>query len=146
MSAASAAKLYTSDLLALAVQLAKYSFDPTLPIKGEARSRTCGSTLEIGIAVDHENRIETVGLRVTACAVGQASAAIFANAAVGQMSERIASTLSQIEYWLAGKGDMPEWPGFSALLPAREHAGRHGAILLPWRASTDALCKAGQAG
>lgn len=146
MNAPSAAKLYTPDLLALAVQLARYPYDPALPLKGEARSRNCGSRIEIGLSSDIEGRIETVGMRVTACAVGQAAAAIFAERAIGQTGWEITAALAEIEPWLRGTGDLPDWPGFSALSPARDHPGRHGAILLPWKAAADALCKAGQAG
>ena len=145
MSAASAAKLYTPDLLALAVQLAQYPFDPSLPLTGDARSRTCGSSVEIGMSLDPDGRIKMIGMRVSACAIGQAAAAIFASAAAGQTQASVAAILSEIELWLAGNGDLPDWPGIAALIPARDHAGRHGAILLPWRASAAALCKTGQA-
>lgn len=145
MSGAIAAKLYTPDLLDLAIQLAKYPFDPAFPFIGEARSRTCGSSLLIGMSVDCAGHIDSLGMLVTACAVGQASAAIFANAAAGQSQPQVAAALSNIERWLAGQGDLPDWPGLSALTSARGHAGRHGAILLPWRAADAALCKGQQA-
>ncbi len=145
MNTSTTAKLYTPDLLALAVQLAKYPYDPALPFIGEARSRTCGSALAIGISVDQANCIAQIGMRVTACAVGQASAAIFANAAAGQSQTDVITGLSQIELWLAGQGDLPDWPGIAALSSAREHTGRHGAIFLPWRAAVAALCKGAQA-
>lgn len=146
MNPPSAAKLYTPELLALAVQLASYPYDPALPLKGEARSRTCGSHLEIGLSVDDRGQIVKTGMRVTACAVGQAAAAIFAAGAAGHTGEAVALALSELENWLGGSGNLPDWPGLAALTPARDHRGRHGAILLPWKASVAALCKAGQAG
>ena len=146
MNAPSAAKLYTPDLLALAVQLARYPYDPALPLKGEARSRSCGSWLEIGLSLDNEDRVLAAGMRVTACAVGQAAAAIFAGGALGLAGPSVTAALPGIEAWLAGTGDAPDWPGLSALSPARDHIGRHGAILLPWKAAAAALCKDGQAG
>jgi NifU-like protein involved in Fe-S cluster formation len=146
MNPPSAAKLYTPELLALAVQLANYPYDPALPLKGEARSRTCGSHLEIGLSVDDRGQIVKTGMRVTACAVGQAAAAIFAAGAAGHTGEAVALVLSELESWLGGSGNLPDWPSLAALTPARDHRGRHGAILLPWKASVAALCKAGQAG
>lgn len=146
MTASGPVKLYTPELLALAVKLAGYPYNPALPFTGEARSRTCGSSLEIGLSTDRDGAIESVGMRVTACAVGQASAAIFAEGAVNRSAEDITATLAQLELWLAGTGELPEWSGISPLVPAREHAGRHGALLLPWRAATAALCKAEDAG
>lgn len=146
MNAPSTAKLYTPELLALAVELAGYPFDPKLPLVGEARSRGCGSSLEISLSLNPGGEIEAIGMRVTACAVGQAAAAIFASSAKGATGEQLTAARSEIDLWLSGQGDMPDWPGFAALLPARDHAGRHGAILLPWRAAQAALCKNEQAG
>ncbi len=146
MNGSSAAKLYTPDLLGLAVQLAGYPSEPAFGLKGEARSRTCGSRIEIDLSLGDDGRIQKIGMRVTACAVGQAAAAIFANAAEGETGEGVAAALHDLENWLSGTGILPCWPGLSALSPARDHAGRHGAILLPWKAAAAALCKAGQAG
>ena len=36
---------------------------------------------------------------------------------------------------------MPDWPDLEMLAPALPYPGRHGAILLPWRAAADALSK-----
>ncbi|RJX66411.1 iron-sulfur cluster assembly scaffold protein [Tsuneonella suprasediminis] len=128
-------------MLALAVSLAGYPLLTDLPLSGEARSRTCGSTLSVGLACDSAGRIERLGLRVAACAVGQASAALFARAAVGSDASHIAATLAEFERWLADEGPLPDWPELAILEPARAYPGRHGAILLPWIAAHDALSK-----
>jgi NifU-like protein involved in Fe-S cluster formation len=142
---AAADKLYTPELLALAVSLADYPADPALPLHGQARSKTCGSTLAADIAVDGGGRIEKLGLRVRACAVGQASAALFARAAPGRSLQEIEAAYAALNAWLAGTGDLPDWPGLSAIEPAREFPARHGAIMLPWTAAREALSSAGPA-
>jgi len=136
-----AERLYTPELLALAVGLANYPLTEEFPLTGEARSRSCGSTLRMGVAVDDAGRVERIGMRVAACAVGQASAAIFAQAVPGRTAGELASTLQALEAWLTDGGPEPDWPGFSILVPARAYPGRHGAMLLPWRAAIDALSK-----
>jgi NifU-like protein involved in Fe-S cluster formation len=136
---AGADKLYTPELLALAVSLAEYPPDPGLPLHGEARSKSCGSTLSADFATDAEGRVERFGLRVRACAVGQASAAIFARSAAGRSAQEIDATRQGLLAWLEGTGELPEWPGLGALVPARDFPGRHGAIMLPWTAAADAL-------
>jgi NifU-like protein involved in Fe-S cluster formation len=138
---AGADKLYTPELLALAVSLAEYPADPALPLHGQARSKSCGSTLAADIAVDGEGRIERLGLRVRACAVGQASAALFAAAAAGRSLADIESVHAALAEWLAG-GELPGWPGLELLIPARDYPARHGAIMLPWTAARDALSSA----
>ncbi|MBX7526799.1 iron-sulfur cluster assembly scaffold protein [Qipengyuania vesicularis] len=129
--------LYSPQLLALAVELAQYPFKPDAAYLGEAHSRSCGSSIELSCNAN----LHGLGLRVTACAVGQAAAAIFARHAVGRDSDAIGVALLQIEQWLAGAPDIPAWPDFGALAAAREYPGRHGAILLPWKAALDALSK-----
>lgn len=136
---AGADKLYTPELLGLAVALADYPADPSLPLHGEARSKSCGSTLAADIAVDGEGRIAALGLRVRACAVGQAAAAIFARAAQDRTLDDIDKAHAALTAWLAGAEAMPDWPGLAAIAPARAFPARHGAIMLPWTAARDAL-------
>lgn len=136
-----AAKLYTPELLALAVRLADYPLSADLPCQGEARSPSCGSTLTLGLACDRQGRIERLGLRAQACAVGQAAAATFADAAMGRDRTAIVEAESCLRKWLAGEGPEPDWPGIRMLAPARAYPGRHGAILLPWMAALRALPK-----
>jgi NifU-like protein involved in Fe-S cluster formation len=134
-----AEKLYTPELLGLAVALAGFPPDLGLPLHGEARSKSCGSTLRADIATGADGRIERLGLQVRACAVGQAAAAIFAHAAEGRDLAEIEDTHAALASWLAGTGDMPDWPGLSAIAPARDYPGRHGAMMLPWAAAREAL-------
>jgi NifU-like protein involved in Fe-S cluster formation len=140
------AKLYTPRLLALSASLADYPLDDALPLHGQARSRTCGSTIELGLAADHTGRVEKVGMQVSACAVGQSSAAIMAQGIGGRFSADVEEALAAIEAWLAGEGALPDWPGFDALAPAQAHPGRHDALLMPWRAAREALSPTGSSG
>lgn len=140
---AAADKLYTPELLALAVALADFPADPSLPLHGQARSKSCGSTLAADIGLSPDGRIEALGLRVRACAVGQAAAAIFAGAAPGRGVGDIEAVHAALLAWLAGTGEMPDWPGLAAIGPARALPARHGAIMLPWTAALDALSTAG---
>ena len=104
---------------------------------GEARSRSCGSTIALSSA--RPDSIERLGLRISACAVGQASAAIFAREAPNMTGETLAATLEELRLWLRGQRASTLLPRLELLEPARPHAGRHEAILLPWKAALDAL-------
>jgi NifU-like protein involved in Fe-S cluster formation len=136
---ASTAALYTPEVLALATSLADFALEADLPLRGSARSSTCGSTLELGLALDGQGRIDRIGLRAHACAIGQAAAAIFAGAAIGQTQTELAAALAELEVWLGNEGPMPGWPGLAAIAAARAYPARHGAILLAWRAAQAAL-------
>ncbi len=135
----SAAKLYTPEVLALAVDLARWPARGELPLHGDARSATCGSTLAMDLALDENGGIGSLGMQVRACAIGQASAATFAHAAQGHGAASLKAALQAVERWLEGDGPMPDWPGLATIAPARGYPARHGAILLPWRAALAAL-------
>ena len=141
MSARGGAALYTPAILARAVELADYPMTADLPLTGEAHSRVCGSRIAIGMALDAQGRIAATGAQVTACAIGQAAAALFLKGAHGSSAPQIGDMLLGIEAWLAGDEPMPDWPGLALLEPARAYPARHPAIVLPWKAALAALSK-----
>ena len=66
---ATAATLYTPEVLALATGLAAFPLDEALPLRGEARSSRCGSSLTLGLELAPDGTIARVGLAAHACAV-----------------------------------------------------------------------------
>ena len=136
---ASAALLYTPEVLSLATSLAKWPWDAAMTFQGEARSPTCGSTIAVGLSLAPDGRIEGIGLRVHACAIGQGSAAIFAAAVPGLDRAAIARSEQAIEQWLRGIAPLPDWPQLAQIAAAQDYSARHGAILLPWKAALAAL-------
>lgn len=141
MSARASARLYSPELLGLATGLAAFPLTDDLPLRAEARSRSCGSVIAIGLALGEDGAgIARIGMRVSACAIGQASAALLAEHARGADPGQVIATADALAAWLAGKGELPaDWPGLAALVPAQTHPGRHGALLLPWTAAREAL-------
>jgi NifU-like protein involved in Fe-S cluster formation len=143
---ATAAVLYTPEVLALATGLAAYRLDDTFVLRSEARSRSCGSTLTLGLVFDADDRVERIGLRSQACAIGQASAAVFAQGAQGRSAAEIAGTAQAVARWLADEGPLPAWPGLATIAAARDYPGRHGALMLPWTAVLQLLSSRDAAG
>ncbi|WP_229658465.1 hypothetical protein [Tsuneonella deserti] len=80
-------------------------------------------------------------MRVTACAVGQAAAALFLDAVGGRDRRAIELSRDAIAEWLSGEGERPEWPGLENIEAARAYPARHGAVLLAWNAALAALPK-----
>ncbi len=132
-------KLYTPRLLALSAELAAFPLNGTYSHNAETRSRTCGSTLILGAECGPDGAVERLGMQVAACAIGQSSAAVMALEARGRSAADFERTLATIEAWLGHEGPMPDWPGIDALEPALPHPARHGALLLPWKAMSEAL-------
>ena len=139
MTVRAGARLYSPALLGLATGLADFPLTADLPLRAEARSRSCGSVIAIGLALSEGGRIARIGIKVSACAIGQASAALLAQSAPGRDADAVEAAARALERWLAGEGALPDWPRIDALAPAQSHPGRHGALLLPWTAARTAL-------
>ena len=135
----SADRLYTPALLAAAVELADHPPLENAQLHGEARSTTCGSTIAITLNCASTGAIQDVGMRVHACAVGQAAAAVFARHARLRSFGEVSRVHYAIVAWVAGQEDAPDWPDLGLLAPATAFPARHGAILLPWKAAMAAL-------
>ncbi|MEK6542684.1 MAG: iron-sulfur cluster assembly scaffold protein [Pseudomonadota bacterium] len=137
------APLYTTEILRLAVDAANYPRLFTPHASDEARTPICGSRITVDVEVDLAGRICAVGMDVHACAMGQASAALFAGGVYGRTSDEIEGAATALGEWLSGESDMPpDWPGVAALAPAIPHSARHAAILLPFRAGAAAAKRA----
>lgn len=131
--------LYTPEVLALTIELARHPLTDDLSLRGEARSVSCGSTIALGLAIDAQGIVTHVGVRSQACAIGQAAAAIFAGAVVGRSAEEVAAAGQAVARWLSGDDELPRWPGMGTIAAARDYPARHGAVMLPWKAAAQAL-------
>lgn len=144
--ASQASTLYTPQLLGLAAELYHFPFDPGSAFIGRARSQTCGSEIEMSADTLSDGSMARIGMTVKACAIGQASAAILAQSAINRSPAELAEIDRQIESWLSADAPLPDWPGFEALEPVLPHTGRHGALLIPWKAINHALSSLPSAG
>ncbi|MEN7537184.1 iron-sulfur cluster assembly scaffold protein [Aurantiacibacter flavus] len=135
----SAEKLYTPDLLAATLELVHYPPLESATLRGDARSPTCGSTLAMDLMLASDGSLERIGLTVRACAVGQASAAVFARHAAGRSDAEILATAERFAAWLEDEAPIPGWPDMTLIAPAQSYPARHGAMLLPWKAAITAL-------
>jgi len=139
----SAGVLYTPEVLALATSLAGFPWDESLPLKAEARSRSCGSSIALAVGTDTSGIVRSIGLRSHACAIGQASAAIMARHAVGADRATLEAAKAELEAILAGDGpEQTIWRELEVMRPVRDFRARHAAALLPFRAVLQAYDQA----
>lgn len=127
---------YTLDILRLAASLAVETNLEDSTASGEARSAACGSRLRTEVRVE-DGRIAAIAQHVTACAYGQASAALVQAWAPGRLKAEVSVMRAAMKAWLEGRGEVPT--GFEALGPVQQRSGRHGAVLLPFDALIAAL-------
>ena len=90
------------------------------------------------VTLGDDGRVTAIEQAVEACAFGQAAAALVGRHGIGTRHDEAAAALASVERWLDGEGDEP-WPELHLLDPARGRRGRHGAILLPFRALAQAI-------
>tara|TARA_R110000772_G_scaffold44732_16_gene102863 strand:- start:704 stop:1144 length:441 start_codon:yes stop_codon:yes gene_type:complete len=127
--------LYTRDILRLAVSIPHQSRLDKPDGTAEVRSRTCGSRVTADIILSADRVIAQLGIEVSACALGQASAAILATEAIDKSADEIAEAKDHLAGFLTGARETPgPWDKMDHLSAAKDHPGRHAAILLPYDA------------
>ena len=127
---------YTRDILRLAAHVpGRVGFEEI--DEPELRSPTCGARVRVAVTLE-DGKVVSLFPAVEACAFGQAATAIMAGGAVGRSGAEAEAMVDATRNWLKG-GTRPDWPGIEALEPVVPLAGRHGAVLLPFRALARAI-------
>lgn len=106
-------------------------------------SRICGSSIEVDIAVT-DGVITGYGHEISACALGQTSAAIVATHIVGTPVDEFRRVRDEMTAMLKDNGAPPageRWGDLRYLEPVRDYRPRHTSTLLVFDAVSDALDK-----
>ena len=106
-------------------------------------SRVCGSVIEVDIAV-RDGVIVEYGHDVSACALGQTSAAVVAREIVGTPVTEFRALRETMHAMLKAEGAPPQgkWSDLAYLEPVRTFPARHMSTLLVFDAVVEALEKA----
>jgi NifU-like protein involved in Fe-S cluster formation len=103
-------------------------------------SRVCGSSIEVDLTLK-DGVVSGYGHMVSACALGQTSAAIVAAKVVGTPADEMRLVRTQMYAMLKAGGAPPtgKWDELKYLEPVRDHRPRHTSTLLVFDAVVDAL-------
>ena len=136
-------KLYSERILALTTGLADCARLARADASAMKRSPLCGSTVTVDVVV-RDGRIREFGQDVKACALGQASAAVLAQNAVGRSLAELETVRQTLHRMLRENGPPPtgRFRDLEALLPARDFRNRHASILLALDATLEAMRQA----
>ena len=106
-------------------------------------SRVCGSVIEVDVMV-RDGVIVDYGHEISACALGQTSAAVVAREIVGTRVGDFKALRLAMHAMLKENGAPPEgkWDDLRFLEPVREYRPRHMSTLLVFDAVVEALEKA----
>lgn len=133
------AALYNSTILRLATSIPHQTRLEAPQATVSKRSPICGSRVTVDVAMDGAGRVAAIGQEVRACALGQASAALMGEHAIGRTPAELAAARDALTAFLAGQRDDPgDWPGLEIFEPARPHSARHPSIRLAFEAVAEA--------
>ena len=136
-------ELYSDKILDIAGNAVQPGRLPAPDASARKVSRICGSVIEVDVAVA-DGVITGYGHEVSACALGQTSAAIVARDIVGTRVEDFRALARQMREMLKAEGEPPtgKWSDLAYLEPVREFPARHASTLLVFDAIVYALDKA----
>lgn len=139
MSDADLFKLYADRVLALAAAIPHTEPLPDPALRATKRAPLCGSTVSVALRLE-DARITAFSQTVHACALGQASAAIFGAGVIGRSRAEVQALCETLAEMLKG-GPVPAAPfaDYEVLTAARDYPNRHASILLAPEATLAAL-------
>ena len=133
--------LYSDRILDIAANQPRPGRLPNPDASARKVSRICGSSIEVDLVV--ENGIITgYGHDLSACALGQTSAAIVAGHIVGTPVPEFRRVRDEMTRMLKDNGPPPggeRWVDLKYLEPVRDYRPRHASTLLVFDAVADAL-------
>lgn len=133
------AALYNSNILRLATSIPHQARLDHPQATVARRSPICGSRVTVDVTLDADGRIAELGQEVRACALGQASAALMGEHAIGKTAAELIEARDALTAFLAGSRDDPgNWPGLEIFRPAIPHSARHASIRLAFEAVAEA--------
>ena len=135
-------ELYSDKILDIAGNAVQPGRLPAPDASARKVSRICGSVIEVDVVVA-DGVITGYGQEVSACALGQTSAAIVARDIVGTRVEEFRALALQMREMLKAEGVPPtgKWSDLAYLEPVREFPARHASTLLVFDAVVEALDK-----
>ena len=143
MSDSDLIKLYSARILGLAADIPHLGRLSAPQGTARIRSPLCGSTVTADVVVQ-DGRIAEFAQDVKACALGQASAAVLGQVAIGRSLPELKAARDALQAMLKADGPVPAAPfdGYEVLLPARDYKNRHASILLALEATAEAMAQA----
>ena len=133
--------LYSQQLLAAAANIPPARRLDAPDASATKVSRVCGSEVTVDVRLEG-GVVADFGLEASACALGQASASLMAQAVIGATPAELRQVRDEMRAMLKEGGAPPSGARFaalSALQPIRAYPQRHASTLLVFEALVDCL-------
>ncbi len=131
--------LYNTDILTLSAGLKNTRLkSPDASVRKVAK--LCGSWVELDINIDGDV-VSEYALRVQACALGQASAAILQEGIIGAKLADLSGARNALRAMLKENGEAPKgrFENLKLLAGVADYPARHGSTLLAFDAAVAAV-------
>jgi NifU-like protein involved in Fe-S cluster formation len=142
MNAPNTHKLYSVEILRLATSLPHNDTLESPDADATCRAPVCGSEMTVDVALDDTRHVIGIAIRARACALGQASAAVLRNKALGADTAEIQQVRDSLKAALQQGSNDLIWAELEPFRYASDFPARHGAIMLPFDTLIAALEKA----
>ncbi|PHR61613.1 MAG: iron-sulfur cluster assembly scaffold protein [Robiginitomaculum sp.] len=135
------ADLYTTDIMSLAANIKHVGRLEVAQSRARKVSKLCGSWVEVDINMQ-DGTVTEFAIRLQACALGQASAAILAEYIMDATYEDVATARDNLHAMLKDKTAFPNTGRFAhlgVLSDIANYPARHASTMLAFEAALDAM-------
>ncbi|MBI1182275.1 MAG: iron-sulfur cluster assembly scaffold protein [Alphaproteobacteria bacterium] len=132
--------LYSKDVLRRAASIGRTGRLQTPDATSVRVSPVCGSRITVDLSV-RDGAVADYAQDIHACALGQSSAAILASKVIGRDAAELRDVAEALRAMLVDGAPPPggDWADLAILAPVHGHKARHGAVMLPFEATLEAL-------
>jgi NifU-like protein involved in Fe-S cluster formation len=136
-------ELYSAKILTLVANIPRTGRLAAPDASSEKTSKLCGSKIIVDVSVT-DGRVSDFAQDVSACALGQASAAILGANVIGADLSEIAFARDSLRAMLKTNGSPPagRFSELAVLEPVKDYPARHASTLLAFEATVEAVRKA----
>ena len=135
--------LYSARILGLVANIPRTGRLSAPDASAEKTAKLCGSRIVVDVTVKN-GKVADFAQDVTACALGQASAAILGTQVVGADLSEIELARDALHAMLKSNGPAPQgrFAELAVLEPVKDYPARHASTLLAFEATVEAVRKA----
>ncbi len=136
-------QLYNTDVLSLAGNIDHVGRLEHADASARKVSKLCGSWVEVDVKLDGDI-VKDFAIRLQACALGQASAAILAKHVIGASVDELIQARDQLQAMLTADGPPPSgrFSELGLLEDVKNYPARHTSTMLAFDAVVDAAQQA----
>ncbi|PZR33529.1 iron-sulfur cluster assembly scaffold protein [Caulobacter segnis] len=135
--------LYSAKILGLVANMPRAGRLPAPDASSEKVAKLCGSKITVDVVVE-DGKVVDFAQDVSACALGQAAAAILGQNVIGAELSDIELARDSLAAMLKANGSPPagRFSELAVLEPVKDYPARHASTLLAFEATVEAVRQA----